>query len=266
MLPPPGTPGDDDSPGARRRNDADGPLSGIVVPDDLAELSAEVEAYRREQRSAARRARLARVFGPARPDGAGSRPDPGNRLPSAVLIAILVLVGTLGALLPILGARTHDATLPGQVPLALTSVPAGRIGGLLPDVALRGPGGAVGARALRPGVLALLPPSCQCAADIADLVSQTHESSSLLTALIGPGGDDASVRRLAADPSAGGGQVLPLTDPSATLRALYTTTSAAGPVLLLVAADGRLLRAPRAFRHGDRLESWLSISQRATAG
>jgi len=68
--PPSGTGG---SPGDRFGSGDEGPgLPAVVVPDDLSELDAEVQEYRREIRRARRRARLSTIFiGPFRWIGRG---------------------------------------------------------------------------------------------------------------------------------------------------------------------------------------------------
>ncbi len=278
---------------------ATGPGAGkpppVVVPDDLSELAEDVAAYRRERRTQRRQERLDRlrrrtarskraadgngtngpgldgavpggpVPGGPVPGRAGRGRSPGGRiagLPGALLVALLVVVGALGALLPIFGARPRMLPQRAPAPLASAAVAVGAVGGLLPDLVLTGPNGPVAVRDLRPGVLVLLPFPCRCGSAIADLVGQTHETNPLPTFLVAPRLGDDELGGLTTDPTAGGRRAVALTDPTGSLAAGFRARPAdpAAPTLLLIGADGRLLRPPRSLHAGDRLETWLSAT------
>lgn len=134
--------------------------ASIVIPDDARELTAEVEALRRERRRDARRAWMPRLF-----------PRPRYGL-SGPLIALSVLIaGVFSSLIFLL--PTGPAS-PRQQRLGRPTAPAGSVGGLLPDVRLSSStGSTVRTRDLRPAVVLVLPKSCACAALIDEIVTDT---------------------------------------------------------------------------------------------
>ncbi|MGF7236869.1 MAG: hypothetical protein ACQSGP_18185 [Frankia sp.] len=295
-----GHPPGDGSSGPTSGSGTGNPAPEVVVPDDLSELVEDVKAYRRERKAQRRRERLDRLRPraarsrrpgfpedglagidldrPGRSDPGPGHSDTGNGrdgtgrgraasrrvagMPGALLVALLVVVGALGALLPLLGARPGLLPQRAPAPLASPAVATGAVGGLLPDVVLTGPSGPVAVRDLRPGVLVLLPFPCRCARAVADLVGQTHETNPLPTYLVAPRLADNELAGLVADPAAGGHRAVGLTDPTGSLAAGFPARPAdpTAPTLLLIGADGRLLRPPRSLHAGDRLETWLSAT------
>lgn len=89
--------------------DDDEPLPwGVVIPDDISALDAEVHAYQREARRRARWTRWMR-----RPDGGRPR---GFGLSGPLVVAVLAVVALLGSLVALLSPRQSAG--PAQRPLA----------------------------------------------------------------------------------------------------------------------------------------------------
>jgi hypothetical protein len=121
-----------------------------VAPDDLSELAHDIHAYHRERRAVRRRERYRRYL---RRRGA---------TPFALVIAALALVAVVTTLLTVMGPTT-PGTPPASSPLAHPATAAGKVGGLLPAVALSSEDGmTLNSLAMRPGALALLSPQCDC--------------------------------------------------------------------------------------------------------
>lgn len=194
--------GDD---GPRQPGDGDFPefppeWGEIVIPDDLRELAAEAEQIREELRAEAQ-ADLAQAPltgteatpAGAEPAGAtwpGIAPD--DRLPgwrgliftrrwrrsglSGPLVALILMLVTSVASLMVLVLPSAPRR-PERAPLATTSVPAGQLGGLLPDVRLPDDRGrSVAVREVRPAVLLLMPADCHCDQVAADLVRVSRDA------------------------------------------------------------------------------------------
>ena len=123
---------------------------GIVVPDDARAL----DAVRRSllgQPSHPHLQRLGRALSPVGP--------PHRRVAAVALVAVLATaVALAGSLLAVLGPRSRIST-PSALPLATAPVSApGRVGGLLPDTAVRLDDTlTLDARTLRPAVLLVMP-------------------------------------------------------------------------------------------------------------
>jgi hypothetical protein len=161
-------------------------LDGVVVPDDLSELQADVEAYHREVRHAVRRRRIARVTG----TGAWQRLG----LPVAVAVGSLAIAGAVFAILT-LGHPTRQAAPPAAPIATAPSAAVGAVGGLLPAVSLRTSVGAMQVRDLRPVLIALVPMHCDCTSLLARLAGQAAEVAVPLV-VVAPGEHDAEVDAL----------------------------------------------------------------------
>jgi hypothetical protein len=179
-----GTSGNDDTPGGAPSRPP------LVVPDDARELARDVAAWRREERWARRRRAVERrlVGGPS-----------SSRVLSAPLvITVLFAVGLLGATLAFPGGSASRPTVaPVPLVLAAPTMPAGTVGGLVPDVTLVGPTGPTAARDLRPAVLAVAKPNCACGAALTHLARQAA-ADGLTTYLIGGRAQEAELDALAA--------------------------------------------------------------------
>ena len=214
-----GTGGSDDTPGG-----APSPPP-LVVPDDARELARDVAAWRREDRWARRRRTVERrLLG---------RRSSSRVLSAPLVITVLLAVGLLGATLAFPGGSSlHPAVASVPLVLAAPTVPAGSVGGLVPDVTLVGPTGSTGSRDLRPAVLAVAKPNCACGAALAHLAQQAA-AAGLTTYLIGGRGQQADLDALAA--ASRSDDVRVMLEEDATL----TTTFSSGPLTAVaVHADG----------------------------
>jgi len=220
------------------------PSVNVVVPDDASELDPDVRAYYRERRLARARALVAKVFLTRRWRRFG--------LSGPILVAVLVFVGLVGSMLAILGPHQVHRT-PRTLPLAQqTSPPVGELGGLLPATELLVGGLQKNSRELRPGVLALIPPACECVPLLDDLFRQVKEYGYPMY-LVGSEAMRTEIERTARD--VGNGTAAPVVDPSGTLTATY---AARGITVLLVHADGILGAVFRELAPGVRLEPELA--------
>ena len=161
-------------------------LEGVVVPDDLSELHADIEAYHREVRHAARRRRVARITGTT----AWQR----FALPATVAIGSFAVAGAVFAILTL----GHPRQVIGPQAAALASAPTaatGQVGGLLPSLTVRSDTGPINIRDLRPALVALVPLHCNCATLINDLAGQAQEAK-LELVVVAPSTTDAEVAAL----------------------------------------------------------------------
>jgi hypothetical protein len=220
------------------------PPVNIVIPDDASELDPDLRAYYRERRLAGARALASKIFLTRRWRRFG--------LSGPILVAVLLLVGLLASMLAILGPnQIHRA--PRTMPLAQQTSPSvGELGGLLPATELLVGGLQRNSRELRPAVLALIPPSCQCVPLLDDLFRQVKEYG-LPMYLVGSEAMRTEIARTARD--VGNGTAAPVVDPS---DALTTTYAARGVTVLLVHADGIVGAVFRELAPGVRLEPELA--------
>lgn len=192
-----------------------------TAPDDISELARDIQAYRRECRADRRRERLRRY---------STRRGTGGLALAIVGLALAAVAAiVLSAVRPGSGAGG-----PSKLPLATTNLPSGHIGGRLPAVELTSKSGTVSnALTLRPGVLALLPPGCDCSDVVASLARTTATSQVGLYA-IAPAYRDADADVL-------GGQLgakdAVLYD---THQALANAVGQAGLTVVLVNRDGTI--------------------------
>jgi hypothetical protein len=203
---------------------ADTSWAEAAAPDDLSELAKDIAAYHREQRAARRLAALDRYVA-----------RPGAPILSVVL-AVLAVGAIVATLLTV--TRPHrGAALEGSAPLATPSVSDGARGGLLPAVTLQTPaGGTQASRELRPGVVALMSPSCNCNDLVVTLADNTATATRGRLALYA----------IAPEPQSADGDALSGRLPAGsavyydTDHALATTVGATGLTLVLVQPDGTI--------------------------
>jgi hypothetical protein len=191
---------------------ADLPPVVVEIPDDARELDPDVRAYRRERRAALRHR--------MRP------PDRAFVLGVGLVLLITMLAMTISP---------RRATAPVLLPLADESV----TGPLLPAVTVDTGHGKQPLRDLRPGVIALVPAGCRCDDGLSQLVNEAAQYR-LPVHLVDT--DDRATPALRAT-AAGLGAVNPpdvLSDPAG---AMVHAWPAPALTLLLVAADGRVLKA-----------------------
>jgi hypothetical protein len=221
-----------------RRDDEDDRAGGeswidhVVIPDDISALDAEVRALRRERRARARRDRLRRLVSP-------------RGVVGPLVIVVLLVVAGFASLLVLFQPRRPTAS---PAPLASPGVGSGD---RLPDLTVtQEDGTSKRLRAFGPAVLALAPVQCGCDAALRDVGSTVVRNgvSFLLVDRTLPalpvGLDESATDRLV--------------EPTGTLPATYQAERAGrrtpgGPVLVLVGADGRVVRvlpkpmSPNAF-------------------
>ncbi|MEV4253403.1 hypothetical protein AB0J52_09545 [Spirillospora sp. NPDC049652] len=141
------------------------PHVDVVVPDDARDLDRDVIAYRRERRQQRRRARFDRI----------ARPIARFGVAIPIITGALLIALVSGVLMTSLGTRPEPR--PTRAALAPhPSAPVGRKGGFLPDGSVTEPPSTKTKPLsdLRPGVVAIVPPKCSCAAVIADLAKRTR--------------------------------------------------------------------------------------------
>jgi hypothetical protein len=230
--------------GAVRLDDEDDRAGGeswidhVVIPDDISALEAEVRGLRRERRARARRERLRRLL--LRP---GSAVGP-------IVVVALVLVAGLASLLVLFQPRRPT---PSPAPLATTGAGTGRNVPLVPDLDVTQADGTVRPlRAFRPAVLALAPVGCRCDTALREVGSAAAQRG-LQFVLV-----DRALPPLPAGLSEP--DTVRLSEPTGALAGAYGAEefgrrTPGGPVLVLVAGDGkvqRVLKAPIAPRDLDR--------------
>lgn len=233
----------DDSP---QSND---PFTDLVIPDDARELDADLRAWQREERWRRRRDRASSVL-PRRLRG--RRLGVGVPIALLVLLAVSLLVSFAAGFNALLGANPPPHTArPQALPLADPQVPAGQPGGLLPAVDVTASGRTISARDLRPAVVLLAPPGCDCDAQVHSLVGQA-QAYRLSVYLIGPPAQHSSLANLAAGP----GQAVPVVvdDPSGTFATTYEPQELTA---VLVAADGVIERVVTGIDADTHLEAQL---------
>ena len=227
---------------------AEDPLASLRVPDDASELALEAEALRRERAALRRRQWVSRRLRTRRWERFG--------LSGPLVTAVLCLVALLGALFVVLGPRPQ-----GRLTAApLADVGVGGEDGLLLDVPLAVGAGSVSSRALRPGVLVLLPDGCDCAVEAEQVIGQAA-SVRLPSYLVATPDSVDDVQALRATRRVRPEQTV--LDRQARLAGEYD----ADPrrlTLLLVRADGVVARVVRGFREGQRLEPSLVDVARAS--
>ncbi len=209
-----------------------GPPADFVVPDDASELDLDLLAYRRELAARQRRARVERLFKTRRWQRYG--------VSGPLTVGVLMVVALFGSMLALLVPTTGATSPPPQTIAGRPAAAPGQVGGLLPDVTLRRAGRPVSGRALRPAVLALLPPGCRCARLLEEIGGQAREFD-LPLVLVG-----------AAAPDRGGA----LRDPAGQLMGTY---AARGVTLLLLRDDGVVTAVERDVKAGRRLEPELRL-------
>ena len=218
-------------------------LDGVVVPDDLSELSAEVDAYHRELRHAARQRRMARIT--------GTRTWQRFAMPVGVAVCSLTLASAVFAILTL--GPTHRQLGPPRAPVAsAAALPApGEVGGLLPDVTVRTSLGPMAARDLRPALLALVPLHCNCTDLLKSLAAQAGEVQVPLVA-VAPATQDAEIDALPGAVTSGSAQAV--FDLHGELAAAYSAT---GVTVVGLRPDATVGFVQRDVDASVRLEPWL---------
>lgn len=234
----------------------------VLVPDDARALEHDVRALERERRSARRRSTARRLL-LSRPSRLG--------VPGLLVVLVLACVAGVGSLVVLLHPQFGDRPLPR--PLAQPPVPAGQVGGLLPEGPVLTPAGRTTTRALpRPGTLVLVPTPCSCGPAAAWVVDQALQVSRNVR-LISDGSQDPSGTAAAAlRTGATRGLATSGVDERGVL-ATYAGPAAqrdpAAVTAVLVGGDGVVVAVVRDVRQGRRLDAEvgrLQSHERATGG
>lgn len=219
-------PDDDDRP-SDASSAADPSWADVTVPDTIAELVADIEAYHRELRRERRRAWRQRVV---------SRP---GVLPLTIVSVALVLAGIVATLLTVLAPSGGNPAV-SSLPLAPSASGApGQRGGLLPQVKLTEVT-TVMSRSLRPAIVALVPVGCNATIHCSDvlnaLAGQANEVGYPLDVVLPATPQAQPITR---DLDTGRPRVLvDLASPSHQARSLYALAKASGLTALLVQRNG----------------------------
>jgi hypothetical protein len=217
-------------------------IDPVVVPDDLRDLQADIEAYHRERRQAARRRRLRRLTGGARVQRV--------LLPVGVAAAAVGLAGVVFTILTL--GQPRSAPAPVQAPIARApQAPIGEINGLLPDVTVRTTSGQQSIRDLRPALVALVPTHCGCTDLLSALAAQADEVPVPLV-VVAPAAQDAEVAAL--DGQLHRGHVEPVFDAGGVLARTY---QASGVTAVLVGSDATVRHIRTDLTSDVRLELFL---------
>lgn len=243
---------DDGMPGEGRSPGDPDWLERVVVPDDISALEADIRALQRERRAAGRRRAVRRFF-------------PVHRISAPIVIVVLIVASGITGLVVLFQPRRPGVGTTGNAaPLATPSTQVGQVRGLVPDVRLTLADGSTKAvRDYRPAVLALVPTGCACDEAVRDssLGAARHR---IVFVLVDPAPPPPGTTR------ADRGMILRGTDAGGTLARTYGATTAAAhdagsPVLVLVAADGRVSRVLREAADRRTLDGELAVLQLSTA-
>lgn len=206
------------------RDDYGLPPADVVVPDDARELDRDVQAYHREQRQQRRRTRRTRLVHASQRFG----------VVAPLIVIIVLIVGIATSLLVALGPNTAQQHTPrGHLATSPTASP-GHVGGLLPDTTLRivDTSATRSVRMLRPAVLLIVPPGCQCRRTINGLTRQIH-TNEVPVYLVTSKRPTTQLRELAN--TDGNGVVIVARDPQGKLARTYETSELTA---VLVHEDG----------------------------
>jgi hypothetical protein len=147
-------------------------------------------------------------------------------------LAVAAVAGVAVAALVFLRTSPAPSARPSPGPLASPVVTPGAVGGLLPDVPLRGRFGVTQARQLRPAVVMLVRTGCDCVAAIRQVVAETAPLR-IATYVVEAGTSFSFATSLAAQ---SGGEAGGFADPEGALAAAYRLRTDAA--LVLVRGDG----------------------------
>jgi hypothetical protein len=222
------------------RDDYGLPPVDIEIPDDARDLARDVQAYHRELRSLRRQHLARRLCGPLTRDG----------MVLPLLAGCLALTLVAATLLTVFTARQPTVSLRPPQPVTGTSQPSTRArpAAALVNTTLFAVGQAKALNSL-PGpvvVLALIPPGCQCLADLRELTIQASRAKALIYLV---GVHNAPVSALTADLGLGATQGLE--DSTNALPAPYRV---AALTAVVVRPDGTAVRVVHKRGRGFQIE------------
>ena len=202
----------------------------IEVPDDARELDPDLAALRRERRAAARQERLLRVFRTRRYERFG--------VSGPAVVVALVVVGIFATVFAVLGPTRSDRARPE--PLATDDRDL-----VAPATLLTSRGRRVASSAIRPAVIALVPPRCRCEEALDDVGRQARSYGLDLVVVV----DRAEDRPESAPPF-----TITLEQLDGDLFGAY---DARGLTLLLLARDGTVRSVLPSVQAGEPLATLL---------
>jgi hypothetical protein len=221
------------------RDDYGLPPVDIEIPDDARELTGDVQAYHRELRSLRRQRLARRLYGPLTRDG----------MVLPLLAGCLALTLVAATLLTVFTARQPTVGLRPQRPATGQPGARARPAAALVNTTLFAAGQPTALSSL-PGqvvVLALIPPRCECLADLRELTIQASRAKALIYLV---GVHNAPVSALTADLGLGATQGLE--DSADSLPAPYRV---AALTAVVVRPDGTEFRVVHNRGHGFQIES-----------
>jgi hypothetical protein len=168
----------------------------------------------------------------------------------ARVIAVVAVLAVLGVAY-FLRSPAPPVARAAPRPLAAPAISAGRVGGLLPDVTLRGRVTEAQARSLRPAVVMLVAPSCDCLRAVRQVVTEAARVR-VVTYVVEAGTSLDQAQSLALQ---AGGDVGPYADPDGVLARTYGLRSSAA--LVLVRDDGVVTQVVAAVSPSLRLATAL---------
>lgn len=228
-----GTPG---SPLAPRWTD-------VVVPDDISSLDADIRAYHRELRTRRRQERFGWFYG---------RRWQQYGVPGGIVVVALLLAAGVAVSLSLLTPRTASQR-PRPAPVATDAAqPVGEVGGLLPDLTVGSSGDDMPLRNVRPAVVALVPPRCDCVGILESVAGQANEFG-LPLIIVGTSETDVEARALAT--AIRRGHTNTIYDRDGRIAQAYDPS---GVTLLLVGRDAVVTDVARNVTREQRLEPQLS--------
>lgn len=158
-----------------------------LAPDDISDLVEDIAAYHREQRAARRRELFRRLL--------AGRSAPALALIVAAVVAVAIVAG--------ISVVTSGSQRPSPLPLTKSTTAIGQPGSLLPNTTLTDlRGKTTGADSLRPAVLALIPPACNCQPTLTSW-SEQAAAAQLRMVVVAPSAHDPEATALGGRIAAG---------------------------------------------------------------
>ena len=236
------------------RDDFGLPPIDIVVPDDARELDRDVQAYQRELRALRRKRRVSRLRGPLTRDGMVLPLLAGCLMLALLTSTLLIMFAADQTGAPDSQRSSTAQSQPKNTPT--TQAAAGQLNGPLPTAAVKIGGKSVSLRtvtAAMPSVLTLVPPDCNCAAELRQLSGQAARAD-VLVFLVGTPAVTPQLNRLAAATGQPSSRIAIAED---TDNVLGRTYGQKGLTAILVRQDGTVAMVIHQLPQQKRLDTGL---------